>query len=242
MSNAATNFDPEPTPLVIPPPPPSHPMRLRRLLPLLRSLNAEPEETSRVFQVFDAVGGNGGEHLFQRFIAQEAGQDLLRRAPDLIALLSDRKALAAMSDASFGRAYLEFAEANGFAADGLVEQNRNAERETQIEDDPYRAWFWDRYTLAHDLWHVLTGCDTSVDGEAVLLAFSQGHTPQRGFAAVLAMIAITANIDFGFQRSLIRAWRSGRRVDDLLVAPWERLLERPLDEVRRELGIEPLTC
>ena len=76
--------------------------------------------------------------------------------------------------------------------------------------------------------------------ESILLAFSQGHTPQRGFAFLLGLIVLRTNVDFAFQRRLLHAYRSGRHTDDLLFAEWEELLPLPLDEVRRELGVEVL--
>ena len=224
----------------IPPRPPSHPFRLGRVRQLLRTLRESPEQTELALEVFDAVGGDGGESSFQRFVNHPAGQRLLREQPRIEQALGDRDLLASLPEGSLGRAYLEFATANGFAADGLAALNREVEREGDAEIDPYRQWFWDRYSVCHDLWHVITGCDTTPDGESMLLAFSQAQTPQRGYRALLAMIMIDANIDLRFQWDLRRAWRAGKRAAPLLFARWEELLARPLDDVRREFRVEPI--
>ena len=166
-------------PLDIPPPATAHPLRLRKVLRLMRAMRHSEDPVQAGLEFFDAVGGRGGEATFQRFAGRPEGRRLLRTRPDLVGLLADREALAAMPAGSLGRAYLAFAEANGFTADGLVKKNRAVERE-QRETDVHRRWFWDRFTMAHDLWHVLTGCDTSEDGEIRLLAFSYAQTRQRG--------------------------------------------------------------
>jgi ubiquinone biosynthesis protein Coq4 len=74
----------------------------------------------------------------------------------------------------------------------------------------------------------------------MLLAFSQAQTPQRGYRALLSMAVAQANIDLGFQRALLRAYRAGRQAAPLIFVRWEQLLERPLDELRRELRVETI--
>ena len=223
-------------PLEIPAAPQAHPLRWRKLLELLRGIRSAEDQVDAGLKIFDAVGGVGGEQTFQRFATQPAGRRMLREQPDLVALLGNRSWLAAMPDASLGRAYLAFAERNGFAADSLVEKNRSVEREHE-KLDPYRQWFWDRYTMMHDLWHVVTGWDTTAEGEARLLAFSQAQTPQRGFAVLLGLIAVTAHLRLATHWRQWRAWRAGKRANPLLLARWEELLRRPLAEIRRDLRV-----
>jgi len=226
-------------PLEIPPAAPGHPLRWRRVLRLLRDVRESEDPVQAGLELFDAVGGVGGERTFQRFVALPEGRRMLRTRPDLVAALGDRQTLAAMPEGSLGRAYLAFAEENGFAADGLVQMSNDVERE-RGSADPLRQWFWDRYTMSHDLWHVLAGCDTSGDGEGTLLAFAYAQTPQRGYLMLLGLIAVSHAADLSIHRRQWRAWRAGRRAAVLIAAPWEELLAWPLDEVRRCFGVEDL--
>jgi ubiquinone biosynthesis protein COQ4 len=226
-------------PLEIPARVESHPLRWRKVLRLLRDIRKSEDPVQAGLELFDAVGGLGGEKTFQRFRRRPEGRRLLRERPDLVGLLGDREILNAMPEGSLGRAYLDFAERNGFAADGLVEKNKSFERESDSKDI-YRGWFWDRYTMSHDLWHVMTGSETTPDGEARLLAFSFGHTPQRGYLILLGLIAFGHALDFGYHRRQWAAWRAGRRAHDLVSVPWESLLAWPLDEVRACYGVEEL--
>ncbi len=232
-------------PLEIPSPVPGHPLRWRRVRDLMRQIKTAPDAEQKVdaaLAFFDAVGGLGGEATFQRFATTPEGRRLLRTKPDLVALLGNREALAAMPEGSLGRAYLDFAERNGFAADGLVERNKATDRERPDPQDPYRQWFWDRFTMAHDLWHVMTDCSTEGEGEIRLLAFSYAQTPQRGYGILLALAMSSRLLDWGFLREQLRAWRAGRRAHDLVSVPWEQYLAWPLDEVRRCFGVQVITA
>ncbi len=226
-------------PLDISPPATAQPLRLRKVLRLIRAMRHSEDPVQAGLEFFDAVGGPGGERTFQRFSQRPEGRRLLRTRPDLVGLLADREALAAMPEGSLGRAYLAFAEGNGFAADGLVEKNRAVERE-RADADVHRRWFWDRFTMAHDLWHVLTGCDTSEDGELRLLAFSYAQTPQRGYLILLGLGALGHAGKLAHLRGQWSCWRAGRRSHDLVSAPWESFLAWPLEEVRRCYGVEVL--
>jgi len=226
-------------PLEIPPYVDGHPLRWRRVLRLLRELRESDDRVQAGLEFFDAVGGLGGEKTFQRFRRRPEGRRLLRTRPDLVALLGDRDALRAMPEGSLGRAYLAFADRNGFAADGLVEKNKTVPRERN-RLDPYREWFWDRFTMAHDLWHVLTGTEPTEIGEVRLLAFSYAQTPQRGYLLLLALSAFQEATDFAHHRRQWAAWRAGRRAHDLVAAPWETFLAWPIEEVRACYGVEVL--
>lgn len=244
MTATASNYPLTPPPgcnepLEIPAGRAPHPLRWRKVFRLLRDLRGSEDQVDAGLQLVDAVGGAGGERTFQRFARQPEGRHLLRTRPDLVSLLADRKALAAMPDGSLGRAYLAFAEENGFAADGLVEQNRAFEREGG-ESDPHRQWFWNRFTAAHDLGHVLTGCATTPEGEMTLLAFSQAQNPQRGYLFLLALGSLGTLTQGAVQRRHFRAWRAGKRAASLVTAPWEQLLAWPLAEVRRSYRVGDL--
>lgn len=223
------------------PAPPPHPFRPRRVLDLLKKIDDTPEQTDAALELFDAVGGDGGERTFLNFFQHEEGQQLLRNRPLLVNHMADHASLAAMPEGSLGRAYLEFARVNGFGASDLVDLNLEVERENIDELDPTRQWFWDRFTAMHDLWHVVTGCDTSPDGEGRLLAFTLAQVPQRGFRFVVGLVVFRNNFNLRVQRSLFRAWRNGKRANALVRARWEELLPLPLEEVRERLRVPVLT-
>jgi ubiquinone biosynthesis protein COQ4 len=203
----------------------------------------DPERTELVFELMDAVGGRGDEPLFQEFARSREGRRLLAERPSLVAALAGHEALRRLPDGSLGRAYLAFAEARGFAADGLQQANDRGLGAVNAGLDPDRRFFYQRLTVMHDLWHVLTGYATDESGEATLLAFSLAQgIAGRGIRVILLAAAWRAPWSgaLAFQRQLVAAWRRGRRSARLALLPYEELLPRSLASVRRALGIPPL--
>lgn len=250
MTTATWNSDPsthtphqEGRPLEIGPAPPPRPTQWRRALRLLGQLTANPRRTETVFELMEAIGGQGSEATFQRFLADSRSRALLREAPDLVALLSDRARLARLPEGSFGRAYLDFAERNQVSADGLLQARDNTNL-VDLDNDigPARRWFYDRLNPMHDLWHVLTGYDPDISGEMALLGFSVGQGfADRALKGLFATSILRSSFANRFERHrfLFAAWRRGRRARALLGQPYEVLLGQPLEEVRSALGVRP---
>jgi len=179
--------------LELPPAPPRQKIRWRRACAELRALLDDPDDTDHAIHLIYALGQNEFERHFQRLAASASGRALLAERPSLLGALSDREALARLSGDSFGRAYLAYLDANGFAPDGLLEVQHRVRRQWEREAgvpslDPARAWFRDRTILSHDLFHVLTGYGTDELGEATLLAFSLAQLGGRG-QAFLSVVA-----------------------------------------------------
>ncbi|HEY2387508.1 MAG TPA: Coq4 family protein [Candidatus Binatia bacterium] len=230
----------EPTLQIGPPPP----MRIEwgRAFRAIRALLADPDRTELAFEAISAVSARDFERLFQGFIAHPEGRRLFVERPSLLAALSDRARLRAMPEGSFGRAYAAFMDTAQLTAAGLVEADLASEEAMGVDyRDEDRRWFSERLRDMHDLWHVLDGYGRDEAGEAANLAFSQAQLRFRGITLILIAGALIEPYGsrFAWPRYLVNAWRRGRRTTPLVVARYEDLLERPLDEVRRALGVEP---
>jgi len=220
-------------------PPPRRRVEWARAWRALRTLVDDPERTDQVFELINALSGNAGERLFQRFCADPDGRRLLAARPSLLATLADQGRLAALPEASFGLTYAEFMRRERIEAKGLVDAAQAVAESRSL--DPERDWFFQRLRDMHDLWHVLTGYGRDIAGEAANLAFSYAQTRNRGIGAIVVAAAVLGpwRLDFFWPRYLWRAWRRGRRTRPLAMADYEALLPLPLDEVRRRLHIEP---
>ena len=227
------------TKLSTPSPAACGPFQPRRAFRLLREVLRNPENTDKVFEFFEAVGGDDGERHFRRFVAEPEGQRLLAARPCLVKVLADERYLASLPEQSLGLSYLRFMRARGFAPSGLLEARERGVGK-QPEADAEHEWFYARLNVMHDLWHVLTGYGTDELGEAALIAFSEAQIPNRSFPILLAAAVWMGpkSWDFAWPRYLWRAWRRGRRATLLTAAPYEALLPRPVPEVREQLGIE----
>jgi ubiquinone biosynthesis protein COQ4 len=224
-------------------PPPSRPADWRRARASLSAVLEDPERTDSVFELLEAVGGSGDARTVRRFLAEPHSQGLLLRRPRLVEALADRPALAALPRQTLGRAYLEFAESNGFPADGLIDASERGFGAARDDLDETQRWFFDRLNVMHDLWHVVTGYETDEAGELGLLAFTRGQgIASRGLALLIVAGALRAPFSHGFaaQRYMVSAWRRGRSARCLMAQRWEELLGQPLRDVRSALCIAPL--
>lgn len=227
-----------PEPIVDATPFPSARPQWRRAFRALRTLIADPERTDKVVEFLNTIGGSGGRRSFERFCAHPAGRRLLRERPSLLDHLADLDRLRALPQGTLGRAYAEFMCGEELDPDGIIREFREADTRPQ-EVDPDVQWFFERLDTMHDLWHVLTGYGRDEAGEAANLAFSLAQIPQRGIALLVLAGAVVGpkDLTLRWQRYLYRAWRRGRRAAWLPAVPYEQLLERPLEEVRRTLRI-----
>ena len=203
----------------------------------IRALIRNPDDTARVFDVIDALSGNHGERLFERFRRSPGGARLLAKRPDLLAALSDRARLASLPAGSLGRTYADFMGREQISADGLVEASMEGGRRDP-DLPPERAWLGARLRDMHDLWHVLTGYNRDLVGEAGLLAFTYAQTRNRGIGFIVMVAWLRARGDFRWARSTIReGYRRGRAAAWLPEQEWEELLALPLAQVRARLGL-----
>lgn len=206
-----------------------------RALRALGALVQNPDDTAQAFALIESLE-RSAERLLRRFREDPAGAALLREKPEILPHLVDRDALRAMDEGSLGRAYLAFVESEGISAEGLVEAARAGERTAPI--DPDHAYLRARLRDTHDLWHAITGYRGDILGEAALLAFSFAQTGSPGLALLVGAGLLRLH-DLAATRLILGGWRRGLRAAWLPAVRWEALLPRPLEQVRRTLGVEP---
>ena len=217
--------------------------RIRPLVALraIKALINDPDDTAKVFDVIDALSGKSGEYPFERFSHSAMGTRLLRERPVLLEALSDRERLLALPEGTLGRTYGEFMSREQISADGLV----GASEQGGDSDDPnypeQRRWFGERLRDMHDLWHVVTGYNRDLVGEASLLAFTYAQIKNRGIGFIVLAAYWKAGGEMPEARKVMRGgYRRGKQAAWFPEQDWEALLERPLAEVRAELGVGEL--
>lgn len=210
----------------------------RRLRPLQayrawKRLWADPDDTAAVFEILEALRGGSDERVFRRFAASPQGRQILAEERDLMQRLSDRDSLRALHEGSLGERYAAFMDAEEISAEQLAAAG-DAQRGEPYAD-PNLQRFVCRWRDMHDLHHVVTGYGRDLHGEAALLAFTFAQTPTLGLGFIIGMAYLNGDAE---DRRMIRAgYRRGRRATWLVDADWEALLERPVDETRRTLGV-----
>jgi ubiquinone biosynthesis protein COQ4 len=209
---------------------------------------------------FNAPSENPTHLLFNQWWAHapadvvDAYATALRSDPDVQAFLEarhyaeplDLDALAALPEGTVGKVYRDWIVDNGLTAQIATDYRAfhqvlaaSGMLDGMPEDLQYLVL---RGFQLHDFQHVLTGYDSSGQGEIALQAFCLGQLRFPYFA--MWMSVATTRITFADPAAIVPTmdaisdgWQYGRRTPQLQLTRWEDHLDRPLAEVRAEHGI-----
>lgn len=213
--------------------------RIRTLIDATRAALADPEDTAQAFRIAEALSFGAPDRIRNRFRRHPDGARMLCGRDDILAVLTDREALEALPEGSFGRAYLAFLDSEGITAEGLVEASREGAGAEFYASDNDDAFVRRRMRDTHDLWHTVTGYQGDLLGEAALLAFTFAQTGHPG-VGFLAGVGFVVAADPRARTMIVDGYRRGKRANWLPPTDWAALLPLPLDEVRRRLGVDPV--
>ncbi len=104
-----------------------------------------------------------------------------------------------------------------------------------------RAHFFE----THDVWHVVTGFETTVDGEMGLQAFGVAQYPiplncLNLAAGIINMAFFTPENRLSRMDEIVKGWQMGRKARPLFGVDWKQLWNEPLEKVRADLAINTL--
>ena len=223
--------------------PPTPRRRPVHALKSVMKLIANKEDTRQVFEVVLALTGGSTKKVFSRMVATPYGRRMVEEPIKFEEVLSRRDWLASLPQGSLGRAHLAFMEGENLTPDGILDASGEAgidyECETQFEE--FRRVLL-HTQVCHDLWHVLTGYGRDGLGEICLLAFTERQTFNPGIRLIMRVGALSMKLEQP-NVPILKAIREGRRMGEnaewLVSQDMEKLLPRPLDEVRRALNIAP---
>jgi len=210
--------------------------RWSRAVTALARLVTNPEQTEEVLVFTSMINGGTANHRIARFYADPRGKALYDQQRAIDSHTVDLAALAALPEGTLGHAYATFLRSHGLTPDvfdGSPEGIR----------DPKVAYVIQRMRQTHDLWHVVTGCETDPAGEIALQAFTYAQVRAPGNAMLAAVGTLKAmRRNPAIIRDVVALYRAGARANGLPVFPWEDHWATPLTEVRRLLGLpaEPL--
>lgn len=213
-----------------------HPRDIVKAFATLGELRKDPNRTDLVGEFIGLLTGPSADRLFRRVWRDPVGRAILEEGRDLRATLADRPYLSSLPAGSLGRAYFDWTSTRDFTADGLAREISH--QVVRGRKDP-RSTMGTRVVDMHDLWHVLNGWDSDINGEIHLLGYS--YAQLGGWAwLILGLIANFILATRGrfegvgyLRNSILR----GRRAAFLVAVDWEAMLPLPLEEVRRQLSI-----
>jgi ubiquinone biosynthesis protein COQ4 len=219
--------------------------RSTRLRPLdawraIRTLVENPDDTAQAFRVVAALSGKSGERLYRRFRRSESGARILEERPELADTLTDLDRLGALPEETLGRSMADFFKREQLSVGGLEEAGAAAGSQASGEEiGEERRYFYNRLRDQHDVYHVVTGYGRDLRGEAAVLAFSGIQTRNFGIAFIPLYILFKAGFRSEIGKLIGHGFRRGWRARWVVDAEWEKLMLRPLDEVRELLALGP---
>ena len=147
--------------------------------------------------------------------------------------------LKTLPDDTLGREFERYFTAAGLDVD-MVRESAFIEAHKRRGDDV--GYVAERGYQLHDLFHVLTGYDTSPLGEIRVVSFTVAQTPAPYPALTIAMRLLQSSL---YRPELLpllldataEGWALGRRAKPLISVHWEDYWERPLVELRAEFDL-----
>jgi ubiquinone biosynthesis protein Coq4 len=147
--------------------------------------------------------------------------------------------LASMPDGTLGKEFERYLTSNELDANLLRESAFIQAHQDRGEDVGYLA---ERGFQLHDLFHVLTGFDTTPLGEVRVVSFTVAQTPAPYPAMILAsrplqMVLYQPQLLPAVMDAITEGWALGRSAKPLMGVRWEDSWERPLEALRAEYDL-----
>ncbi len=147
--------------------------------------------------------------------------------------------LATLPDGTLGKEFERYLTDNGLDPNLLRESAFIQAHHERGEDVGYLA---ERGFQLHDMFHVLTGFDTTPLGEVRVVSFTVAQTPAPYPAMIIAsrplqMVLYKPQLLPAVMDAITEGWALGRRARPLMGVHWEEHWERPLAELRREYAL-----
>ncbi len=203
----------------------------------MAKLREDPDDTAAAIRVIAALSGNSTRRGVKRLQRSVRGARILREKQDLYDLLTAHERLKAMAPGTLGRTIVDWFDRENISTQGLVQASEAATQgeERGINED--EQVYLSLVLNLHDVFHVLAGYDRDLRGESAVLAFGVAQSYNHGVAYLVLDALRYEGWNSAGSKLIREGYRRGRRAERLLEQDWEALFERPIDEVRNELGV-----
>lgn len=165
-------------------------------------------------------------------LSDPTGRRILRDRPRITSKTMSVDMLRSLPENTVGRTYVGWLDREGVSPD-----TRDS---VKYIDDEECAYVMQRYRECHDFNHALTGLPVFVEGEVALKAFEFANTllPMTGLSLFAIARMKSAERKRFWDTYLPWAWSNGMKSKEIINVYWEEQLDRDVDDLRAELGIE----
>ncbi len=199
----------------------------------------DPKAFRGAVLTFFGFGGRDDGWLIRRLASHPTGRRILEERTPLPREILEPERLADLPEGSLGREYYEHCRHNDLDPK-LISTESNAVA-AEIPATEIHRFVYGLHRDSHDFWHVLTGYGIDMAGEAGIIAFTYGQLRNKAYGLICLLNAMmcTRRGRPDVFRTVWRGWRYGRRSPLLIAIDWTPHLARPIEEVRREIGLDP---
>ena len=198
----------------------------------------DPNEFRQAVLTYFGFGGRDDGPIIERMRAHPEGQRIVAERIPLPEGILRPELLADLPQDSLGYRYYVHCRDNRLDPLFISVESQKVAAEFPATDE--HRFVYDRYRDSHDFWHVLTGYGTDMAGEAGIIAWTYGQLRNKGFLLIFLLncLMCTKRGRPDVFRTAWRGYRHGARSPLLLAVDWQEHLAKPLEQVRRELGLE----
>ncbi|NEQ25652.1 MAG: ubiquinone biosynthesis protein [Microcoleus sp. SIO2G3] len=165
----------------------------------------------------------------------------MKAAPEVAEIIEERY-MASSHDLD---ALLQYPKDSlGYAYASSIEQAGFQPLAAEVKIDSDTSYVENRWLQTHDIWHIITGFDTSEIGEIGLQAFylAQFQLPLASMLIANALIATTLlqpETLSPLVNAIARGWQMGQTAKPLIAQKWEEAWEKPVAVWQTELNVQP---
>lgn len=193
-------------------------------------------DPSRLAEVFDLADNLEKSDMLAGVVSELSEDPAARRAFEERPRVGriDLQALGELPPGTLGREFAEHIRRLGLDLDAIP----------TLSSDDATGFFRAHLYETHDIWHVVTGFGVDFTGELGLQATYVAQIPGKLAPVILAiglinLVLYTPETRLEKMDAIAAGYLLGRRARSLFGVRWAEMWEKPLSEVRRELGIVP---
>jgi ubiquinone biosynthesis protein Coq4 len=203
--------------------------RWTRGVKALVEVGRDPDRTDKVLEAYEHLNAGSEVARTERFYALKGARLLRAQDRTIDSQHIDFEKLLQLPADTLGYQYAKFMTDRNLTPDAFLAEGKLSEQSYMLK----------RMRQTHDIWHVVTGYETTVPGELELQAFTFG---QVGIPSALLLVMFGAlRWMMSYGPSLVvkvaKAMIRGRRAAPLAATPWEDLWSVPVTDVRAQLAL-----
>ncbi|KAK6347667.1 Ubiquinone biosynthesis protein [Orbilia javanica] len=170
--------------------------------------------------------------LRDTMLKNPTGRRILRDRPRITSQSLSLPYLRSLPPNTIGATYVSWLDREGVSPD--------TRSEVRYIDDAECAYVMQRYRECHDFYHAITSLPIVREGEIALKVFEYANTglPMTGLSAFSTLTVKKDERDRLLSVYFPWAIRNGWKAESLLNVYWEEVLEKDVQEMRDQLGIE----